>query len=372
MKALACVGMGRPENSVIEGFRSAGLEMDEIWVADLSENQLGGGDYLFVLTVNFSPEVSNVCQKALIPYLSYITSWPERNVYHPAIGNPCNFVFCFDGAVCQKLRAVIPDRIYHLPLGADLSVQPVDADSMDVSFVGSLYKEGSDAFDQAVKLSQYSQGYIEALLKVQVRIYGYNLLEAALNKNLVKELQSCLPYEALPGETEEMRKEVLAATYLSDKVTAMERYQLLRAVSGRFETQLYTGDAVDGLPQIHVRGQVETDEERAGIYRNSRINLHFTPRSVQTGIPQQVFDIMEAGGFVLTNFQMDIPDYFVIGEQLETFTSENELLEKIQYYLEHEEERARIALAGQQAVREYHSYKQRAVTIFNTVFSDVE
>ena len=69
---------------------------------------------------------------------------------------------------------------------------------------------------------------------------------------------------------------------------------------------------------------------------------------------------------------MDIPDYFVIGEQLETFTSENELLEKIQYYLEHEEERARIALAGQQAVREYHSYKQRAVTIFNTVFSDVE
>ena len=152
----------------------------------------------------------------------------------------------------------------------------------------------------------------------------------------------------------------------------MERYQLLRAVSGRFETQLYTGDAVDGLPQIHVRGQVETDEERAGIYRNSRINLHFTPRSVQTGIPQQVFDIMEAGGFVLTNFQMDIPDYFVIGEQLETFTSENELLEKIQYYLEHEEERARIALAGQQAVREYHSYKQRAVTIFNTVFSDVE
>lgn len=79
---------------------------------------------------------------------------------------------------------------------------------------------------------------------------------------------------------------------------------------------------------------------------------------------------MAAGGFVLTNFQPEIAENFVIGEHLETFVNEKELLEKIAYYLEHEEERAEIARAGQQAVREFHSYRERAVTIFNTVFSD--
>ncbi len=375
MKALACVGMGKTESGILEGFRSAGLEIDEIRVPELTEEKLKEDEYLFAFTANFSPEVSAVCQNALVPYLSYLMELPDESVFHSAVKNPCNFVFCFDKAVSQELQQVIPGRCFHLPLGADsgwFTEQEVVPEE-EVSFIGSLYPV-NEAFDKAEGLSDYAKGYLEALLKTQVRIYGYNLLHAALNKDIIKELKRVMPQELLPGD--EMmpgaERSFLASQILGNKVTELERKKLLLLVSEKFETHLYTADDSSGLPGVHVHGPAATWEEWAKVYQNSRINLHFTHRSVSSGVPQEVFEIMAAGGFVLTNFQPEIPENFVIGEHLETFVNEKEMLEKIAYYMEHEEERMRIAKAGQQAVKEYHSYRSRAVTIFNTVFSEKE
>lgn len=376
MKALACVGMGKLETSILGGFRSAGLAIDEICVSELTEEKFKEEEYLFVFTVNFSPEVSAVCQSALIPYLSYIVELPDAAIFHPAVENPCNFIFCFDRAVCQELQQVIPGRCYHLPLGADVdrAMESNRAEKMDVSFVGSLCQE-NETYDKAEReeMSEYAKGYLEALIRVQVRIYGYNLLEAALNKEIINEMKRCLPPEKLPGdEIAGTERSFLASMVLGNKVTELERNQLLKAVSAQFETHLYTEDEVRELPDIHVHEAVKTWEEREEIYRNSRINLCMTHRSAASGIPQEVFEILAAGGFVLMNFQPEIAENFVIGEQLDTFINEKELLDKIAYYLENEEEREQIARAGQQAVREYHSCQARAITLFNTVFSENE
>lgn len=375
MKALACIGMGQAEIGVLDGFRSAGLRMDEIRLEELTEEKIKDGEYLFVFTVNFSPDVSVMCQNLLKPYFSYITGWPVLDVYDPAVKNPCNFIFCFDKAVYEELDRIIPGRSYHLPLGADVGKSPdlemEEKDKMDVSFIGRLYTE-KKAYDKMEGLSEYLQGYLEALLKVQVRIYGYNLLEASLTEEIIKEWKKCVPYEELPDRAIGTDKKVLVSTCFADKVSEMERKQLLKAVSERFKTHIYTKDEVKDLPDVHVHSLAESNEERQEIYRNSRINLHFTHRAITTGVPQEVYDIMAAGGFVLTNYQPELPELFVIGEHLETFVSEEELLEKIEYYLEHEEERIEIAKAGQQAVKEYHSYQARAVAMFNTVFSDAE
>lgn len=373
MKALACVDIGNSDCGILEGFRSAGLEMDEICVNELNEMKWKEKGYLFVFTVNFSPEVSEVCQKTLIPYLSYIVQWPDESLYHPLAANPCNFIFCFDRAVCQRLLKVVPDRCFHLPLGVHpkwFSEDGGEREKNEVSFVGSLCQM-NDAFDKAEGLTKYAQGYLEALIKTQVRIYGENLLEEALTKDLVRELKSCLPSEQFPSDSMAgMECSIVADTILGNKVTEVERQQLLEAVSKQFETHVYTADEGVRLPDVCFHKQVRSWEERAEIYRNSRINLHFTHRSVSSGVPQEVFEIMAAGGFVLTNYQPEIPENFVVGEHLETFVNEKELLEKIAYYLEHEEERSQIARAGRQAVREYHSYRERAIAIFNTVFSD--
>ena len=118
MKALACVGMGKSESAIIAAFRTAGLEMDETALAELTEEKIKETDGLFVFTENFSPTVSAVCQKVLMPYLSYVTELPAKELYDEAVRNPCNFIFCFDAAMCMELEQRIPGRCFHLPLGA--------------------------------------------------------------------------------------------------------------------------------------------------------------------------------------------------------------------------------------------------------------
>ncbi len=371
MKALACVGMGKAEQDVLEGFRRAGLVMDEVPAGELTVDRIREEEYLFVFTVDYSPDVSGICQDLLIPYFSYITEWPDRGLYDASVKNSCNFIFCFDREVYQWLHHILPERSYHLPLGTGADKisggQAGGAGMVDVSYAGALCLD-TDVYDRMDGISDFVRGYLETLLRVQTRIYGYNLLEAALNKDIVKELKRCMPYEERPGEMPGTDKNVLANCYLADKVTEMERHQLLCAVSSRFDTHIYTADTDCGIPGA----DIHKGKKNADIYRSSRVNLHFTHRAVTSGVPQEVYDIMAAGGFVLTNFQPEIPELFVAGEQLETYTSEEELLEKIEYYLGHEEERARIARAGQQVVRDHYSYRARAVTMFNTVFSDVK
>lgn len=373
MKALACTGMGRAEKGMFNGFRSSGLGLDEMRVEELTEKKIEEGEYLFVFTANFSPAVSAMCQNVLVPYFSYIMEWPVPDLYNQTVKNPCNFIFCFDRAVFRKVNRMIPERSYYLPLGADVQELPEpetkESDRMDVSFTGRLYTE-EKAYDRAEGLTEYVKGYLEALLKVQVRIYGYNLLEEGLTEEVMKDWRRCVPDEKETDLSPGADRSLLAATCLADKVTEIERNQMLDAVSRRFEMHVYTDDGGEGLPDVHLHRLEGADREE--ICRNSRINLHFTHRAVTSGVPQELYDMMAAGGFVLTNFQPELTELFAIGEHLDTFSSEEELLEKIAYYLEHEEERSRIAKAGQQAVRDYHSYQSRAVTMFNTVFADGE
>ena len=41
-----------------------------------------------------------------------------------------------------------------------------------------------------------------------------------------------------------------------------------------------------------------------------------TIRNIRTGIPLRVWDILGAGGFLLTNFQVELPDYFENGKDI--------------------------------------------------------
>ena len=95
------------------------------------------------------------------------------------------------------------------------------------------------------------------------------------------------------------------------------------------------------------------------VFQASKINLNMTIRPIETGLSLRVWDILGCGGFLLTNYQSEIPDYFEIGRDLETYESMEELEQKIQYYLTHEEERLEIAINGYEKVARHHTYEIR-------------
>ena len=131
---------------------------------------------------------------------------------------------------------------------------------------------------------------------------------------------------------------------------------------------MYTGSDLTKEPGLKKanRGIVDYHKEMPYVFRNSKINLNISLRSIKTGIPLRALDIMGCGGFLLSNYQEELAEYFADGREVVLFYSLEDCIEKIGYYLEHETERAAIAEAGMRAVSERFDMKRQLRTLINT------
>jgi len=84
-------------------------------------------------------------------------------------------------------------------------------------------------------------------------------------------------------------------------------------------------------------------------------------------LSNRVFAVLGCGGFYLGRRSPGLSSVFEVGKEVETFDSLDDLLEKIRFYLEHEDKRRQIALAGQNKVLHNYGYKQQMHKIFEWV-----
>lgn len=105
---------------------------------------------------------------------------------------------------------------------------------------------------------------------------------------------------------------------------------------------------------------IETSEI-ADIYRNSKIALNFitklNPCDLQ--MSDRIYKALGCGCFCLTQPIPGLDQLFQDGKHLVVFDGYNDLIEKIDYYLEHEDEREKIALEGQKEVLKKHTINVR-------------
>ena len=71
---------------------------------------------------------------------------------------------------------------------------------------------------------------------------------------------------------------------------------------------------------------------------------------------------------MVTNYQPELPEYFIPGETLEIYESAEDLRDKCLYYLEHPKLAREIAENGLALVKEQHTWVHRLETLFSTVF----
>jgi spore maturation protein CgeB len=79
------------------------------------------------------------------------------------------------------------------------------------------------------------------------------------------------------------------------------------------------------------------------------------------------FEIPGCGGFLMTSDADNLSEYHVPGKEVVLFSSPDDLVEKIRYYLVHEDERERIRLAGYERTIRDHTYERRFSRIFQTL-----
>lgn len=89
--------------------------------------------------------------------------------------------------------------------------------------------------------------------------------------------------------------------------------------------------------------------------------------SITDDVNMRVFESMATGSFLLTNNIPTIGDIFKNGEHLVLYDSLNDMIDKADYYIKHDEEREKIALQGQKEVLEKHTYAYRIKKILDVI-----
>ncbi|HHV10458.1 MAG TPA: glycosyltransferase [Clostridiales bacterium] len=338
---------------------------EDPYMEDLLMGRLSAESFDAVISFNYFQVISKVCFCYRISYIAWVWDSPLLTLYSPTIYNDTNYIFIFDKILYRSFKKQGINTVFHLPLAVNhkrleqMKIDDWDLEkyTADISFVGRLYMK-KISYDSMATLPDYCKGYIEAIMQAQTKIHGYNFLEEVLTEEVMKGI--CSRTEFYLGEkfTGSLRK-VIADMFLGTKVTQLERTETLRNLAFHHVINLYTDESIDILPEVNHMGGVDYYDEMPKVFRLSKINLNITHRTIQSGIPLRIFDIMGAGGFVLTNYQPEISELFSEGEELVVYYDTEDLLRKVEYYLIHEEERRKIAEAGCNKVRTFHNYEVR-------------
>ena len=427
-----------------------------------------------VISFNYFPIISMICQTCGIPYYAWVYDCPHFTLYAKQINDACNHIGIFDREMVRQLEGYGVRTAYHVPLSADSAYfEDVIARAShaerekyrcDVSFVGSLYTDehnyyellfsGGGSVSSVGSTSQADQtGEVNRLeqadqtgetnrLEQADQMAGTNRMNQTEGANRINHessspatgsgmadaiMRQCFSYEEdylrlavesggidLTRIQESMEQQglmlgedyfakpedILLAAVLEKKVTVEERRQLLTALAtlaataeeiriassadasevkqavalrdnqgnliNNLDFRLYTGSTTKGLPTLNAcnHGTVDYHTQMPLVFAGSRINLNISLRSIHSGIPLRVLDIMACGGFVLSNRQPEITEYFEEGVEIVTFGSMEECIDKVHYYLSHEEERRQIAEAGYRKVKNEFSYEAGLARLF--------
>lgn len=374
---------------IMEAFQKKGFTVEQYKVdrsRDVRLNQgmaeemirfMAGKNYDFVFSYNYFPVVALACNACKIKYVAWVYDSPQVVLYSNTISFPYNYVFIFDKAVYFDLLKRGIDTVYYLPMAADInkydafeSNQEIeDIYTVPVSFVGSTYTEKKHQMYKKLQgVNGYTRGYLEGIIQAQKQIYGTLILEDLLTPEIMQEIERVKPW---PGNVDgfETYAWVVANYHLARQVTSVERQEILERLSEKYHVALYTHEETPSLPKVDNRGPAGGEKEIAYIFRHSKINLNITLRSIITGMPLRAFDILGSGGFLLTNYQEDFLEYFTPGEDFDYYDSYDSLMEKVEFYLTHEEIRKEVARNGYEKTKKYHTFENRLDTILEILQS---
>ena len=332
---------------------------------ELLRKRLLSKPYDFVFTINYFGVVSDACESCGVRYVSWTCDNPLISMHHESVFNRCNYIFSFDKSNYLEFKEMGCKHIWHLPLAVDTEridhvltqAEDLHAYENEIAFVGSLYERNS--YERMKdRLPDYLQGYFEAVIRAQMNISGGNIIEALLEPDILAELEEYYRVEKTERSFSNLGL-IFSTTVLGFYVAKRQRTQALLELGKRHQVAIYTNSDTSDLLGVDYRGGVDYWTEMPKVFRTSRINLNFTIPNIVTGIPLRVWDVLGAGGFLLTNYQAELPLYLEDGKDLVCFEDLHQLKELAAYYLAHEKERQQIAGHGYETVKQYHSYRSR-------------
>lgn len=337
------------------------FEEDEEFEKNL-ENEIKSKITDSVFSINFFPIISKVCEKLGVKYISWGYDAPIKENAWKYLKNSCNEIYDFDRGQVNDYQKNGIKNVYHLPLASDVKTFSKKINQFpnvekekyrsQISFVGKLYTSDYHFFYSA--LNEHARGYIESCINIQKTITGSYMIPEILTEEIYQELINDLKEHNAPNNFSKFQIEYL----LAQESVRRNRFLALSLLSKKYETVLYSTDKID-YPNVIQKGIVDYYQEMPIVFSQSKINLNLSLNAIKTGIPLRALDIMGCGGFLLSNPQSELVEYFCIGEECEVFGCTEELVEKVAFYLENDDIRKQIARKGLEKVRKEFCFENR-------------
>lgn len=345
------------------------------------------GDFLdknkpdFVMSHVFTPAVARQTEKYEVKYAIYGMDSPMYATWNEDVfqSEHC-YLFYFDAKEYRTVKELGCKNAYYLPLAADLlrssnlviTDEEIKKYQCDISFVGSLYSE--NLYDECVQdfPERFQELFATIMEGAAFRWDGGERIEPFLTKEVVEAIE-----RICPKITENMKcfeYNMSAAYYIkqwlfSRKMTNIERTLLLNLIAEQYDLHLYTREKEIVPPNIKRFPEIN-NLEAYKIFYSSKINLNMTLRSIESGVPLRIFDIMSVGGFVLSNWQEEMTELFEEDKEIVLFKTPEEMIEKIDYYLAHEKERIRIGINGYLKIKNCYTYEHQLQKLLAVLFPE--
>lgn len=343
-------------------------DMDESFLSEFI-NCCKAKAYDCVFTFNYFPVISRAAAECGLKYIAWVFDSPHHTLNSITLANDCNAVFLFDYQLYEKYRKKGIQTVYYMPLAYNRPRLDNTIHNMklhyehDITFLGTLYDDAYNFYDQIKYLPPYLEGYIQSIIDAQQLIFGLDLCSLLFGHEKCEEMAKYVQID-FGNQYVDYRDDIFR-DIIRKKITVIERRNILSTIVQKFNVDLYSPERPKNL-SVNYKGYADYMNEMPRIFYTSKINLNITLRSILSGIPLRVIDILGAHGFLLTNYQAELSEYFVNGEDLVWYESVQDMMDKIAFFLTHDSERERIAYNGNLKAQKYFSYTELLQKIFQT------
>lgn len=357
------------------GCRAIGIEHDSLFLGDVSsaaeleKSLLTAMNALqpdFVLTINHSGLdreglVSGLCRHVQMPLLSWFVDRPD--LFLPAydnLDNPYLAYAAWDADAVSGLEAMAGGRVFHLPLGADLSrieFLPQARHDRDVAFVGNSMQTAAARSWQAAGRPEDERVFWDSAA-VGFAVSDLLDVEEYLRKDCLEEASE--RRRALGGdETAALDAFLYWRSTQAYRVRCVHELLPFRPVvagDGHWAPLLGPGSWVHAGPLNYY-------SDLPGFYRSTKINFNTTSMQMKGALNQRVFDVPASGGFLLTDYRAQLGGAFEVGREVVCYREAGEIGDLVRHYLANPSKRQDIARRARERIEKEHSYAHRMATI---------
>lgn len=276
-------------------------------------------------------------------------------------------ISCVDQLDCDYLLQKNYKNVFFLPhaVESDLHYEGNGERPYDVVFIGSSY----DPFKIRESWPRIYSAPIVNLIEESVEITLSNK-----ETPFWKAVEDCVNQRGIDLNRNEL---IQIANSVDSYVRGIDRLELIQSIKDA-EVHVFGGtcwgEGIKGWPQYFSRSKniivhpAVPFKESLEILKKSKISLNSMP-FFKSGSHERIFTGLACGSLPVTTENLWVEKNFKEGEEIAFYrpTHWNEVNDKVNYYLSHENERKEMVLKGRSKVMAYHTWDQRVQQILKSM-----